>query len=155
MLYSLFLPVLHHLCLYLERDTPWCFYPDGGETGDCSNYNWISDGPGFTDEFFNTMKTNYRANLDVEDSGAVVAAPDDATPGGSYYYHWMRDAGLSIKAWMDINDNDYNTVRDVLEPYLGWVSKVQQKNDPNGIDVRIEPKFTIPDGEPYTGEEHH
>ena len=30
--------------------------------------------------------------------------------GGSYYYHWMRDAGLSIKAWMDINDNDYETV---------------------------------------------
>ena len=64
----------------------------------------------------------------------------------------MRDAGLSIKAWMDINDNDYNAVKDVLEAYLGWVGKVQQKNDPNGIDVRIEPKFTIPDGEPYTGE---
>ena len=30
--------------------------------------------------------------------------------GGSYYYHWMRDAGLSIKAWMDINDNDYEKV---------------------------------------------
>ena len=30
--------------------------------------------------------------------------------GGSYYYHWMRDAGLSIKAWMDINDNDYEAV---------------------------------------------
>ena len=52
---------------------------------------------------------------------------------------------------MDINDNDYNAVKDVLEAYLGWVGKVQQKNDPNGIDVRIEPKFTIPDGEPYTG----
>ena len=67
----------------------------------------------------------------------------------------MRDAGLSIKAWMDINDNDYNAVKDVLVAYLGWVGKVQQKNDPNGIDVRIEPKFTIPDGEPYTGETLH
>ena len=81
--------------------------------------NWVADGPGFTDEFFATMKENYRANLDVEDSGAVVAAPDGDTPGGSYYYHWMRDAGLSIKAWMDINDNDYNTVKDVLEGYVG------------------------------------
>ena len=63
----------------------------------------------------------------------------------------MRDAGLSIKTWMDINDNDYNTCREVLQAYLGWVGKVQHKNDPNGIDVRIEPKFTIPDGEPYTG----
>ena len=61
-----------------------------------------------------------------------LQAPDDSTPGGSYYYHWMRDAGLSIKTWMDINDNDYNTCKEVLEAYLGWVGKVQQKNDPNG-----------------------
>ena len=47
----------------------------------------------------------------------------------------MRDAGLSIKTWMDINDNDYNTCREVLEAYLGWVGKVQQKNDPNGKNI--------------------
>ena len=40
---------------------------------------------------------------------------------------------------------------EVLEAYAGWVAKVQQKDDPNGIDVRVEPKFTIPDGNPYTG----
>ena len=72
-------------CVFIERDTPWCFYPDGGGGGDddCDDYNWVADGPGFTDEFFATMKENYRANLDVEDSGAVVAAPDGDTPGGS------------------------------------------------------------------------
>ena len=59
------------------------------------------------------MMANYRANLNVEGCGAVVswvfkwtcqhkhlvqvAAPDGNTPGGSYYFHWMRDAGLSIK----------------------------------------------------------
>ena len=134
-----------------EHDTPWCFYPDGGAGGDCSDYNLVAEGPGFTEEFYQRMYQNYRDNLNVEDCGAVVAAPDDSTPGGSYYYHWMRDAGLSIKTWMDINDNDYNTCREVLQAYLGWVGKVQHKNDPNGIDVRIEPKFTIPDGEPYTG----
>ena len=32
-----------------------------------------------------------------------------------------------------------------------YVLQVQQKDDPNGIDVRVEPKFTIPDGNPYTG----
>jgi len=136
------------------KDTPWCFYPDGdgpSPGGDCGSYNWNADGPGFPDSFYNTMFENYRANLNVEGCGAVVAAPDGDTPGGSYYYHWMRDAGLSIKAWMDVNDNNYEAVKDVLEAYAGWVAKVQQKNDPNGIDVRIEPKFTIPDGEPYTG----
>ena len=35
--------------------------------------------------------------------------------------------------------------------FPGWVGKVQHKNDPNGIDVRIEPKFEIPSGDPYTG----
>merc|ERR1711909_138944 len=95
----------------VHKDTPWCFYPDGdgpgptdGPGGDCSSYNWNADGPGFTDDFYNTMFENYRANLNVEGCGAVVAAPDGNTPGGSYYYHWMRDAGLSIKTWLDVND---------------------------------------------------
>lgn len=38
-----------------------------------------------------------------------------------------------------------------MDAYAAWVKKVQHKVDPNGIDVRVEPKFTIPDGEPYTG----
>jgi glucoamylase len=42
-------------------------------------------------------------------------------------------------------------VKTELDAYASWVKKVQHKTDPNGIDVRIEPKFTIPDGEPYTG----
>ena len=57
--------------------------------------------------------------------------------GGSYYYHWMRDAGLSIKAWLDINDNDYDKSKDVLNAYVKWVNVVQHKPDPNDIDVRI------------------
>jgi len=137
-----------------EKDTPWCYYPGGdgpGPGGDCDNFNWDASDPGFTDDFYQTMMANYRANLNVEGSGAVVAAPDGNTPGGSYYYHWMRDAGLSIKAWLDVNDNNHDAVAEVLNAYVGWVQKVQQKDDPNGIDVRVEPKFTIPDGNPYTG----
>ena len=57
--------------------------------------------------------------------------------GGSYYYHWMRDAGLSIKAWLDINDNDYDKCKEVLNGYVKWVNLVQHKSDPNDIDVRI------------------
>merc|ERR1739838_1003375 len=60
--------------------TPWCFYPDGdgpgptdGPGGDCSSYNWNADGPGFTDEFYNTMFANYRANLNVEVSKSADA----------------------------------------------------------------------------------
>jgi len=39
----------------------------------------------------------------------VVAAPDTSTPGGSYYYAWMRDGALSMRTYLEIN-NDYNTV---------------------------------------------
>ena len=79
----------------------------------------------------------------------------------------MRDAGLSIKAWMDINDNDYERVtcqnqflqesmiffpqcKDALNGYVKWTGIVQHKTDAN-CDVRIEPKFTIEDQEPYGG----
>ena len=134
------------------RGIPWCFHSTDDENpcGD-EAVNWGGTDPGFTDEYYNIMYGLYEANLNIDGSGAVVAAPDQETPGGSYYYHWMRDAGLSIKAWLDINDNDYDSVHVVLDAYAGWVKKVQHKTDPNGIDVRIEPKFEIPSGEPYTG----
>jgi len=129
---------------------PWCFYSTDYEDP-CGDFTWTADGPGFTDDFYNIMFENYRANLNIDGSGAVVAAPDQNTPGGSYYYHWMRDAGLSIKAWLDINDNDYDKCKEVLNGYVKWVNLVQHKSDPNNIDVRIEPKFEIPSGDPYTG----
>jgi len=129
---------------------PWCYY-SSDYVDPCGNITWNADGPGFTDDFYNLMLTNYKANLNIDGSGAVVAAPDKSTPGGSYYYHWMRDAGLSIKAWLDIHDNEYAQVEEILTAYTGWVKKVQGKTDPNHIDVRIEPKFEIPSGNPYTG----
>jgi len=132
------------------RDTPWCFHPSN-EQNPCDNVNWSASDAGFSQEYYDKMYANYLANLNIDGSGAIVAAPDQETPGGSYYYHWMRDAGLSVKAWLDINDNDYNKVHPVLDAYVSWVSKVQHKDDPNDIDVRIEPKFEIPSGEPYSG----
>ena len=36
---------------------------------------------------------------------------------GCCRFHWMRDAGLSAKAWMDVNNNDYASVREVMEGY--------------------------------------
>merc|ERR1712123_55321 len=138
-----------------HRDTPWCFYgtdqPSPDDYCKPEMFNWEASDPGFSDSEYQTMYAKYEANLNIDGTGAIVAAPDHETPGGDYYYHWMRDAGLSIKAWMDINDNDYEKVRDALEGYAKWTGIVQHKADPNDIDVRIEPKFTIDDQEPYTG----
>ena len=55
----------------------------------------------------------------------------------------MRDAGLSIKAWLDINDNDYDKSKDVLNAYVKWVNVVQHKPDPNDIDVRIGKEYYV------------
>jgi len=129
---------------------PWCFYSSNHTSG-CNHYIMNATSPGFTDDFYQKMYTDFTNNLNIKGSGAVVAAPDQNTPGGSYYYHWMRDGALSMKTYIDLNDGDYDTIKEVTSAYVGWVSKVQQQKDPNDIDVRTEPKFMIPSGQPYTG----
>eukprot|EP01061_Rhynchopus_euleeides_P003616 TRINITY_DN128_c0_g2_i1.p1 TRINITY_DN128_c0_g2~~TRINITY_DN128_c0_g2_i1.p1 ORF type:complete len:505 (+),score=209.55 TRINITY_DN128_c0_g2_i1:49-1515(+) len=129
-------------------NVPWCFY--GAGSNPCV-VNWNATNPGFTDGFVALMKTKFEANFNIQGSGMVVAAPDLDTPGGSYYYHWMRDAGLSTWTYMKLANYSYDAVKDVIGAYESWVAKAQKESDPNDIDVRIEPKFTIPDGGPYTG----
>jgi glucoamylase len=62
---------------------------------------------------------------------------------GSYYYHWMRDAALSMRSLLIVN-NDSSTLQEKFVPYVQWVLRVQNQPDPNGIDIRTEPKFNIP-----------
>ena len=38
-----------------------------------------------------------------------------------------------------------------MKAYVGWVQKVQNETDPNGFDIRINPKFELPNGEVYVG----
>jgi glucoamylase len=131
------------------NNLPWCFYsniytptptPPPPPPGT----------PPFSDAEVAQMMGYFLDNIDIQGSGAVVAAPDYTTPGGSYYYHWMRDAALSMRALM-ITNNDTDLVNQKMQSYVQWVLKVQNQADPNNIDIRTEPKFTIPDGVPYTG----
>ena len=39
----------------------------------------------------------------------------------------MRDAGLSIKTWLEVNDNDLSLVKPEVDAYVDWVGVVQQK----------------------------
>ena len=62
---------------------PWCYYPGGGGGGGgCDQLIWEApaDGPGFPPDFYQLMFNNFKANLNVEGSGAVVAAPDRQPP---------------------------------------------------------------------------
>jgi glucoamylase len=46
------------------------------------------------------MYALYLKNINIEGKGGVAAAPGPGAPAGSYYYHWMRDAGLTMRAYM-------------------------------------------------------
>jgi glucoamylase len=34
-----------------------------------------------------------------------------------------------------------------MERYISWILRVQNEPDPNGIDVRSEPRFNLPNGD--------
>jgi glucoamylase len=57
-------------------------------------------------------------NIDMWGQGGVVAAPDNSTPGGSYYYHWMRDAALSMRGFMELNDFKIDQIKPHMEHYV-------------------------------------
>ena len=42
------------------------------------------------------MRGYFLKNINIDGKGGIVAAPDTSTPGGSYYYHWMRDGKISV-----------------------------------------------------------
>jgi len=38
-----------------------------------------------------------------------------------------------------------------MKAYVKWVAHVQSITDPNGYDIRINPKFELPNGEVFVG----
>ncbi|CAE7724809.1 GAA [Symbiodinium pilosum] len=144
-------------CCWRPADgAAWCFYPQGGPAppppprSECK-LAYKSDGQPFTDDEEAKVRSFFLANIDIQGSGAVVAAPDHNTgPGGDYHFHWERDGALSTHALLATADK-LTDVDEHLQHYVQWVLKVQNQDDPHGIDVRAEPKYTIPDGKPFTG----
>jgi len=126
-------------------DIPWCFFPSGSNPCEKITWNGIN-GPGFDQTFYNKMYQLFDANINIQGKGGVVAAPDPNTPGGSYYYHWMRDAALTMRTYMELNDMRLSSVEQKMKAYVGWVRRVQNQTDPYGFDIRINPKFELPNG---------
>jgi len=97
------------------------------------------------------VRRYFEANLDIQGSGMVVAAPDHNTgPGGDYYYAWMRDGALSMNALLQTSDG-IQDIKQKMDDWLAWVERSTKQEDPNGSDIMAEPKFTIPGGKPFTG----
>ncbi len=119
----------------------------------CSNIVFKASDPKFTNANFETMKSYFLQNLNVQGQGGVVASPDTQTPvgGGTYFFDWQRDGAISMRAFMKINDYNLTAITTNMESYIQWVIKVQNQNDPNGFDIRIEPKYNLPNGDVFTG----
>ena len=133
---------------YQGSSIPWCFYGTN-HSGSVPLPPPAYDSSPFTQQDMNTMYGYYRANLDIQNLGGVVASPDNSTPGGSYYYHWERDGALSMNALQLVTQ--FSTYNPLMQSYISWVLNVQNEPDPNGIDVRTEPKYFLPYGAVYTG----
>jgi hypothetical protein len=97
------------------------------------------------------MRNYFLKNINIQGKGGIVAAPDYDTPGGSYYYHWMRDGALTMRCFQETNPSgNFSDIENTVKSYIGWVLHNQNEADPNGIDVRTEPKFELPNGEVFS-----
>jgi glucoamylase len=137
-------------CCWLPSNVsniPWCFYKAGTSTN-CFGVQPTLSLP-FSESEVTTMRGYFLANINIQGKGGIVASPDTNTPGGSYYYHWMRDGALTMRCLQE-TAAAWSDVETIVKAYVGWVVNNMMEADPNGIDVRAEPKFNLPNGDVFT-----
>jgi glucoamylase len=127
---------------------PYCF-SQAGASSSCYGKQSTMQEP-FSSSEMSTMRKYFLANINIQGNGGIVAAPDYDTPGGSYYYHWMRDGALTMRCLQDTNPGNFTDIEGIVKSYSQWVLHNQNEADPNGIDVRTEPKFMLPNGEVFS-----
>lgn len=130
------------------------FYVSHVFCSQCSkNLIFHASDPGFTPSNLETISNYFFSNLNIQGKGGIVASPDKKTPvgGGTYYYDWMRDGALSMRAFMELHDFDLNSIQNNMQSYVQWILNSQNQNDPLGFDIRIEPKFNLPNGDVFQG----
>lgn len=126
---------------------PWCYY-GAGTSNTCYAPQAGLSTP-FNATEVATMRSFFLANINIQGKGGIVAAPDYNTPGGSYYYHWMRDGALTMRCLQETADS-WSDIESTVKAYIGWVVNNMMEADPNGIDVRTEPKFNLPNGDVFS-----
>jgi glucoamylase len=134
-------------CCWIPDDThgiPWCYRKRS--EGSCFILQRTMLEP-FNKSELESMWSYFVANIDIEGNGGVVAAPDPETPGGSYIYHWMRDGALTMKTFQDMIPTyaNYSEADPKLKSFVSWVLQSQSLVATNGVDIRIEPKFLLPE----------
>jgi glucoamylase len=128
----------------ITENIPWCF--DRANT--CYNSQEQMIEP-FNSNEMELINEYFDSNININSRGGVAASPDPNTPGGSYYYHWVRDGALSMRSILE--SRDFVDYESTLKSYTQWVLNTHDVVPYNKIDTRIEPKFELPYGEVYTG----
>ena len=94
-----------------------------------------------------TMMGFFTANINIDGDGGVCASPSTSQP--DYFYHWQRDSAISMREYM--HTHSFSDYLADMQSYVSWVLREQVAADPNGIDIRGEPKFFLPGGACYNG----
>jgi len=129
---------------------PWCF--NKGTVGPTPPPPPPGSAP-FSPAEVSTIMGYFLANVDLQGSGAVVAAPDYSV---GYWFHWRRDGAIALRSYL-LSSGLTPAVDGILQNYVQWELLIHSQSDPNGIDVRGEPKFFMPGsqggstGQPYNG----
>lgn len=129
--------------------SPYCTYPNQVTTVNYYTPYLDKSSEPFAESEINKFFNYFLNNIDINSTGAVAAAPDLHTPCGSYFYHWARDGALTINTLFRYTNKTF--CQKYTNDYLNWIQMIQSKKDPNGIDIRTEPKYEIPSGNAYTG----
>jgi glucoamylase len=103
------------------------------------------------DRFFAVYQTSFdhvmsNLNNSETNAGAVIASPSKSAP--DYFYHWVRDAGLTMMVLSDmyakgaLPEPARSSVEARIIKWINYEERLQNKGDLG------EPKFTVP-GEIY------
>ncbi|MEK7357375.1 MAG: glycoside hydrolase family 15 protein [Bdellovibrionota bacterium] len=92
------------------------------------------------------------ANVSPRDSkpGVVIASPERVTP--NYYFHWIRDAALTMDVVIDLHDRAFGPERAALRAKLVDYLRFSRLNQVTTARTGMgEPKFNV-DGTAFNGD---
>jgi len=122
-----------------DDGVPWCFTSSEPTNKPTLVPTYSPEKPPYSDAEITLMSQYFFTNIDIGGTGAILASPSTHDP--NYYYHWMRDAAISMNVVLSLGGSTGGNDGHVRN-YIKWVQKAQQApRTKYNIDVRGEPKF--------------
>lgn len=142
-------------CSYVPSSVPFeptCFFNASSEVACPLRYDRNSlDNPMYSQQEEHFLYMRFLNNINYQGVGAVIASRDDKTPGGAYTFHWARDAALTMNTMLE--NTPFVEADHLFQKYIEFETRAMMNGPsfPDVSDVRVEPKFTIPEAHAYTG----